>query len=157
LRIGHTKVYHPKGALKDQIEYAEVLSLVVQLHPLLPRRGCHVSATLSLRVPVRCPTRIDLDLPLTPLISIVGKRRKILTCTQETTKAKLERLCLARLIHRDQTITTRHAKALIKNNELISLLAPTLSTITHIICQVMLINIKRFTSYSKHAKVSKQY
>jgi hypothetical protein len=45
---------------------------------------------LSLRVSVRRPTLIGLDLPLTALIGIVGKRKQILTCTQETTKAKFE-------------------------------------------------------------------
>jgi hypothetical protein len=45
---------------------------------------------LSLRVPVRCPTLIGLDLPLTALIGIADKRNQILTCTQKTTRAKLE-------------------------------------------------------------------
>jgi hypothetical protein len=31
-----------------------------------------------------------LDLSLASLIDIVGKRKKLLTCTQETTRAKLE-------------------------------------------------------------------
>jgi hypothetical protein len=31
-----------------------------------------------------------LDLPLASLVSITGKRKKILTYTQETTRAKLE-------------------------------------------------------------------
>jgi hypothetical protein len=65
-------------------------------------------------IPVWCPTLIGLDLSLTSLIDIIGKRKKILTYTQETTRAKLERLCLARLINHDQTTTTRHAKALSK-------------------------------------------
>jgi hypothetical protein len=47
---------------------------------------------LSLRIPVQSPTLISLNLPLTPLINITGKRKKILTCTQETTRAKLEQL-----------------------------------------------------------------
>jgi hypothetical protein len=84
---------------------------------------------LSLRVPVRRPTLIGLELPLTTLIGIVGKRKQILTSTQETTRAKLERLCSARLIHGDQQITTRHAKALLKTKGLISLLATSLSPI----------------------------
>jgi hypothetical protein len=79
---------------------------------------------LSLCIPVRCPTLIGLDLPLASLVGIVGKRKKLLTCTQETTRAKLERLRSIRLILRDQTITTRHAMALSKANGLISLLAP---------------------------------
>jgi hypothetical protein len=84
---------------------------------------------LSLRVPVRCPTLIGLDLPLTALIGIADKRNQILSYTQETTRAKLERLCSARLIPSDQHITTRHAKALLETPELISLLATRLSTI----------------------------
>jgi hypothetical protein len=44
----------------------------------------------SLRIPVRHPTLIGLDLPLASLIDIGGKRKKILTWTQETTGAKLE-------------------------------------------------------------------
>jgi hypothetical protein len=47
-------------------------------------------SALSLRTPVRCPTLIDLDLPLASLVGIVGRRRKLLTYTQETTRAKLE-------------------------------------------------------------------
>jgi hypothetical protein len=91
------------------------------------------------------------------IVGITGKRKKILTYTLETTRAELERLHLARLIHHDQTIKTRHEKALMKTNELISLLAPTLSTINHDFSQIKLISRIRFTSYSKHAKVSKQY
>jgi hypothetical protein len=55
-----------------------------------------------------------LDLSLTTLIGIAEKRKKLLTCTQETTRAKLERLRLARLIHGDHKTTTRHAVALRK-------------------------------------------
>jgi hypothetical protein len=46
--------------------------------------------TLSLRIPVWSPTLIGLDFPLTTLISITGKRKQFLTCTQKTTRAKLE-------------------------------------------------------------------
>jgi hypothetical protein len=70
--------------------------------------------TLSLRIPMRCSTIISLDLPLISLVGIAEKRKKLLTCTQETTRAKLERLCPAKLIHDDQKITTRHAIALNK-------------------------------------------
>jgi hypothetical protein len=48
------------------------------------------------------------------LIGIARKGKKILTYTQETIRAKLERLHSARLIHYHQKITTRHAKALTK-------------------------------------------
>jgi hypothetical protein len=55
-------------------------------------------SALSLSIPVQCPTLIDLDLPLASLIGITRKRKKLLTCTQETTRAKLERLHSTRLI-----------------------------------------------------------
>jgi hypothetical protein len=79
---------------------------------------------LSLRIPVWCPTHIGVDLPLTTHFGITGKRKKLLTCIQETTRAKLERLRSARVIHGDQKTTTRHAMALSKYKGLISLLAP---------------------------------
>jgi hypothetical protein len=79
---------------------------------------------LSPRIPVWHPTLIGLDLPLTSLVGIIGKREKLLTYTQETIGAKLEQLRSARLIHDDQKTTTRHAKALSKAKQLISLLAP---------------------------------
>jgi hypothetical protein len=69
---------------------------------------------LSLRVPVRHPTLIGLDLPLTALIGIIGKRKQILTCTQETIRAKLQLLRSARLIHDDQQISIGHVNALLK-------------------------------------------
>jgi hypothetical protein len=81
-------------------------------------------SALSLRVPVRCPTLIGLDLPLTTFIGITGKSKKLLTCTQETTRAKLEQLCSVRLIHGGQKTTSRHTTALSKAKGLISLLAP---------------------------------
>jgi hypothetical protein len=65
-----------------------------------------------------------LDLALASLVSITRKRKKLLTYTQETTRAKLERLCSARLIHGDKKTTTRHAMTLSKAKGLISLLAP---------------------------------
>jgi hypothetical protein len=65
-----------------------------------------------------------LDFPLTTLIGIAEKRKKLLTCTQERTRAKLEWLRSAWLIHGDQKTTTRHAMALSKAKWLISLLAP---------------------------------
>jgi hypothetical protein len=87
---------------------------------------------LSLRIPLWTPTLISLDFPLTTLVSIVGKRKQFLTCTQKTTRAKLERLRSARLIQGDQKITSKYAKALNNTNELISLLATGLSTIKHV-------------------------
>jgi hypothetical protein len=55
-------------------------------------------STLSLRIPVWSLTLIGLDFPLTTLIGIIDKRKQLLTCTQKTTRAKLEQLCSARLI-----------------------------------------------------------
>jgi hypothetical protein len=45
---------------------------------------------LSLRIPVRSPTLIGLDFPLTTLIGITGKTKQFLTCTQKIARAKLE-------------------------------------------------------------------
>jgi hypothetical protein len=45
---------------------------------------------LIFRIPVRHPTLIGLDLPLASLVGIIDKRKKLLTCTQETIRAKLE-------------------------------------------------------------------
>jgi hypothetical protein len=45
---------------------------------------------LSLKISVRTPTLIGLDLPLTTLIGIADKRKQFLTCTQKTTRAKLQ-------------------------------------------------------------------
>jgi hypothetical protein len=71
---------------------------------------------LSMRIPVRSPTLIGLDFPLTTLIGIIGKRKQFLTCTQKTARAKLERLRSARLIQGDQKITSRHAEVLNKSS-----------------------------------------
>jgi hypothetical protein len=67
---------------------------------------------LSLRIPVRSPTLIGFDFPLTTLVGIAGKRKQLLTYTQKITRAKLEQLCSARLIQCDQKITSRHAEVL---------------------------------------------
>jgi hypothetical protein len=45
---------------------------------------------LSLRIPVRSPTLVGLDFPLTTLVGIAGKRKQFLTCTQKIVRAKLE-------------------------------------------------------------------
>jgi hypothetical protein len=68
--------------------------------------------TLSLRISVQSPTLIGLDFPLTTLIGIIRKRKQSFTCTWKTTRARLERLCSARLIHGGKKITTRHARLL---------------------------------------------
>jgi hypothetical protein len=45
---------------------------------------------LNLRIPVRSPSLIGLDFPLTTLVGITGKRKQFLTYTQKTTSVKLE-------------------------------------------------------------------
>jgi hypothetical protein len=87
---------------------------------------------LSLRIPVQGPTLLCLDFPLTTLVGITEKRKQFLTWTQKIARAKLERLRSAKLIQGDQKITSRHANALNKTRELISLLATRLSTIKHV-------------------------
>jgi hypothetical protein len=67
---------------------------------------------LSMRIPVRSAILIGLNFPLTTLIGIAGKRKQILTCTQKTTRAKLERLRSTRLIQGDQKITSRLVEVL---------------------------------------------
>jgi hypothetical protein len=69
---------------------------------------------LHLQVPVGNPALIGLDLPLTALIGVTERKRKILTCTQtkqKSQKQKLEGLCSTRLICCDPKATnSRHAK-----------------------------------------------
>jgi hypothetical protein len=108
---------------------------------------------LSLRIPVRSPTLFGLNFPLTTLVGIAGKREQLLTCTQETSRAKLERLRSARLIPGDQKITPRHAKALIKTTNS-SLLASRLLLLSMFISQVKLIYRRMFATYSKQAQAS---
>jgi hypothetical protein len=95
----------------------------------LPQKRMSSISALSLRIPVRSPTLIDLDFRLTTLSGITDKRKQFLTYTQKIARAKLERLRSARLIQGDQKITSRHAKVLIKIKGFISLLATRLSTI----------------------------
>jgi hypothetical protein len=45
---------------------------------------------LNLRIPVWSPTFIGLDFPLTTLVGIADKRKQLVTCTQKTTREKLE-------------------------------------------------------------------
>jgi hypothetical protein len=56
---------------------------------------------LSMRIPIRSPTLISLDLPQTTLIGTARKRKQFLSCTQETARAMLELVRSARLIHGD--------------------------------------------------------
>jgi hypothetical protein len=79
----------PKDASKDSSELPNVVSLIVRNIFLSSKRMPSISA-LSLRIPVRCPTLIGLDLPLATFVGIVEKQKKLLTSTQEITRAKLE-------------------------------------------------------------------
>jgi hypothetical protein len=86
-------------------------------HTLFALEESASSDDLHLRVPVGNPGLLDLDLPLTALVGVVGRMRKILTCTQinKITRAKLERLRSARLIRRDPKATnSKHARLQVK-------------------------------------------
>jgi hypothetical protein len=79
----------PKDASKDNSEFMEVEITLIQ-YILFALEENAIISILSLRIPVWCPTLIGLDLPLATLVGITEKRKKLLTCTQETTRAKLE-------------------------------------------------------------------
>jgi hypothetical protein len=83
----------PKHASRDVSEFVEAISLNKSSTFSFPYKRMTFINVLSLQVPVWRPTLIGLDLPLTPFIDIVGKRKKIITCTQAITRAKLEQLC----------------------------------------------------------------
>jgi hypothetical protein len=57
---------------------------------------------LSLGIPVRSPTLVGLDFPLTTLVGIAGKKKQFITYTQKIARAKIESLRSARLIQGDQ-------------------------------------------------------
>jgi hypothetical protein len=70
----------PKDASKDRTEFAEVVSLVDQnILFALEENGIHQCSKPE--DPSTVPILIGLDLPLTTLISIAGKRKKLITCT----------------------------------------------------------------------------
>jgi hypothetical protein len=109
------------------LSFAKALSLTISTLSS-PRREWASSNDLHLRVPEGNPILIGLDLPLTALIGVAKRNRKILTCTQmkqKPQKQKLERLRSTRLIRHDPKATnSRHAKA---SSEIMdsTLLAPT--------------------------------
>jgi hypothetical protein len=91
----------PRDTSKDISELAEAISLnVMYILFTLEENAIHQYSKPA--DPAQCQTLFGLDLPLTSLVGIAGKRKKLLTCTQETTRAKLERLCSVRLILHDQ-------------------------------------------------------
>jgi hypothetical protein len=61
-------------------------------HTLRPKRVWASSDDLQLRVLVRNPALIGLNLPLTTLIGIVGRSRKIITYTQTNKNNKSKSL-----------------------------------------------------------------
>jgi hypothetical protein len=71
-----------KDASKDNQSFCGSIHLSRQTHTFYPRREWASSDDLPLWVPVGNPTLIGLDLPLTALIGIARRRRKILTYTQ---------------------------------------------------------------------------
>jgi hypothetical protein len=102
----------PKDHSKDISEFTEAeITLVQYILFALEENAIHQRSKPEA---VRCPTLISLDLPLATFIGITGKKNKLLACTQETTRAKLERLRSARFIRSDQKTTTRHPMALNK-------------------------------------------
>jgi hypothetical protein len=83
---------------RNDTEFVEVISLNVQYIPFTLEENV-VHRHSKLEDPSKAPTLVGLNLPLASLVSITNKRKQLLTCTQETTRAKLEQLRLARLIH----------------------------------------------------------
>jgi hypothetical protein len=75
--------------LQDISKFAEAEITLIQ-HILFTQEENTIHQRLSLRIPVWCPTLIGFDLPLASFIGIARKRKKILTCTPEITRAKLE-------------------------------------------------------------------
>jgi hypothetical protein len=59
--------------------------------------------SVLMTVPAQNLALRSMVFPLTAVISIAGRDRRR-TCTSKSYKAKLERLCSARLIHQDQTV-----------------------------------------------------
>jgi Sec7-like guanine-nucleotide exchange factor len=115
--LGSYNRQRPKCASKDNQSFCKSVYLSRSAHALRPRREWTSSNDLHLRVPVGNPTLLGLDLPLTALVGIARRRRKILTCTQinKITRAKLERLHSARLIRRNPKATnSRHARLQVK-------------------------------------------
>jgi hypothetical protein len=58
-----------------------VISLNVQNIPFALEKRMPSIYALSLRIPIRSSTLLDLDFPLTTHISIAGKKKQLLTCT----------------------------------------------------------------------------
>jgi hypothetical protein len=72
----------PKRCFKDNQNFCGSVHLSRQAHTLYPRREWASSDNLHMWVPVGNPILIGLDLPLTALVGVAGRRRKILTYTR---------------------------------------------------------------------------
>jgi hypothetical protein len=109
----NTEVWSQKSTSKDTTEfYGSGFSHIK--HTLHPRREWAPSDDLRLQVPVGNPTLIGLELPLTALNGITGRRRNILTYTQtkKQQEQKIEWLRSTRLIRRDpKAMNSSHANA----------------------------------------------
>jgi hypothetical protein len=116
---------HVLGFTKDKAQ--NVLQKIIRVfaeafvshdrHTLFAVKEWTSSDDLHLRVSIGNPALLGLDLPLTALVDVTGRRRKIFTCTQinKVTRTKLERLRSARLIQRDPKATnSRHARLQVK-------------------------------------------
>jgi hypothetical protein len=75
------EVLKPKERFKryNKVFMRKRYHLSHKAHTLHPRRGWAPSDDLRLRVPVGNPALIGLDLSLTTLVSVSGRRRNILT------------------------------------------------------------------------------
>jgi hypothetical protein len=82
IRVLQQKWKLQKAASKDNSEFMQKRFSHRQTYSLRPRREQASSDNLHLRVPVGNPALIGLYLPLTALIGVTGRRRKILTYTQ---------------------------------------------------------------------------
>jgi hypothetical protein len=100
----------PKGASKDNQSFCGSVRLSWQAHALRPRREWASSDDLHLRVPVGNPALIVLDLPLTALVGVAGRRSKIVTCTQINKNNKSK--SLSDYAQQDLFVTTRRPRIL---------------------------------------------
>jgi hypothetical protein len=115
------------------------------------------STSLSLGwVPIQKLTLINLSFPLTTLVDITEREKK-LTCTQKGYRAKLERLCSVRLTRRDQKGHALNMPGFKWHKGLISLKLLPFITSEHVFSQVKVISINRFATFSKHEEVLNQY
>jgi hypothetical protein len=108
--LGFTKDKAQNGASEDNQSLCGSVRLSRRAHTLHPRRVSAYSDDLCLWVPVGNPALISLDLPLTALIGIVGRRRKILTCTRINKNNKSK--SLSDYAQQDLSVMTRRSRIL---------------------------------------------